>query len=99
MSVQIIENWSELVAQVKAIQPAEDLDGFDLVELQVEEAFEVEGFPNLLAESVGTSIEVFFPDECVKTYEISPGIFVSCRVRRANLTRIFVHRDSISVLV
>jgi len=99
MSVRIIENWSDLVALVKAIQPAEDLDGFDLVELQVEEAFEVEGFPNLLAESIGTSIEVFFPDECVKSYEISPGICVSCRVRRANLTKLFVHRESISVLI
>ena len=99
MSVRIIENWSDLVARVKAIHPAKDLHGFDLVELQIEEATEVEGFPNLLAESIGTSIEVFFPDECVKSFEISPGICVSCRVRKANLTKIFVHRESISVLV
>jgi hypothetical protein len=99
MSVQIVENWSDLVAQVKDIHPAEELDGFDLVELFVEEAYEVEGFPNLLAESVETSIRVFFPDESVKSLEIFPGSVVSCRVRRANLTKIFVHRGSISVLL
>jgi hypothetical protein len=98
MPVRIVENWSDLVAQVKDIHPAEELDGFDLVELFVEEACEVEGFPNLLAESVETSIGVFFPDECVKSHEISPGSLVSCRVRRANLTKNFVHREFISIL-
>ena len=95
MSVRIVENWSDLVARVQDIHLAEDLDGFEALELYVEESFEVEGYPNLLAQSIDTSIVVYFPAEVVKTLEISPGRVVSCRVRRADLIRNFVHREFI----
>jgi len=97
MSVRIVENWSDLVARVRDIQLSADLDGFDAVELFVEESFEVEGYPNLLAQSIDTLIVVFFPADVVKDCELSPGRIVSCRVRRADLTKNFVHREFISI--
>ena len=95
MSVRIIENWSDLVARVEDIQSAEDLDGFHAVELYVEESFEVEGYPNLLAQSINKSIVVFFPDDCIQSLEISIGRNLSCRVRMADPTKYFVHREHI----
>jgi hypothetical protein len=97
MSVRIIENWSDLVARVQDINSAENLVGFQAVELYVEESFEVEGYPNFLAKSIDTSIVVFFPDDCVKSLGISTGRMLSCRVRRADLNINFVHREHIVI--
>ncbi len=101
MSVSMIENWSNILGLVQAIQESHDLEGFDEVEVQVEQVDPVEGYPDLvatyLAEADAPCLWILMPVEVVTRYEISAGMFVECRVRRAGQNRIFVHSDYLVV--
>lgn len=97
MSVQIIENWSDIVAQIRKISPSSDVTGFSDVEMLVEQVNEVKGFANLLNDAIGKQITVYFPDDRIEGLDITPGCVISCRVRRARLNTNFVHREHISV--
>ncbi len=97
MSVQIIENWSDITGKVRACEPSPNVAGFMAVEIAVEQVKAVEGFANLLGQAVGTNLMVLVPDELVKALAITAGDMITCRVRRANLERSFVHRNYVSV--
>jgi hypothetical protein len=97
LSVQIIENWSDVVAKVEEISPSPDMTGFSAVEMLVEQVNEVTGFANLLDHAIGKKIVVYFPDDRVESLDVTAGRVISCRVRRASLTMNFVHREHISV--
>lgn len=97
MSVQIIENWSDVTGTVRSCQPSPDVAGFVAVEIAGEQVNPVEGFANLLEYAAGKNLVVLVPEELVKSLAITPGNVIACRVRRANLNRAFVHRNHISV--
>jgi len=97
MSVQIVDNWSEVNGVVLSCNLFHDVAGFVAVELSVEKVSPVEGFANLLEHVEGQALVVLVPEELVKSLDIVPSDMIACRVRRANLERTFVHRNYISV--
>jgi len=97
ISVQIIENWSEVSGVVRTCSSSPDVAGFVAVEVAVEKVNPVEGFANLLGNTGGKPLVVLVPGELAKSLHISPGVMIACRVRRANLDRTFVHRNHISI--
>lgn len=101
MSVSMIENWSDILGLVQAVGQDEELQGFDYVEVLVEQVIPVEGYPdlvaNLLEEEPEPRLVVLMPVEIVTTYAIAPGVLVECRVRRAGPSRTFVHSDYVVV--
>jgi hypothetical protein len=97
MSVQIIENWSDVNGVVRSCNPSPDVGGFRAVEVVVEKVNPVEGFANLLGDTEGKPLVVLMPEELVKSLRIARGVMIACRVRRANLDRTFVHRNYVSV--
>lgn len=94
LAIQIIENWSDIVARIKEINPSK-LTGYHEVMMLVEQVKAVKGYANLLDKSVGKEIKVNFPEEHMKSIEINVDTVISCRVRKANLTTNFVHPQRI----
>ena len=97
MTVQIIENWSDIKGVVRSCNPSSDVRGFIAVEVMVEKVNPVEGFANLLGQALGKPLVVLIPEELVKSLGIAPDVAIECRVRRADLKRTFVHREHVSV--
>ena len=101
MSVSMIENWSDILGMVQAVAVYDDLDGFDSVEVLVEQVMPVEGYPNLVAtyldEAEQPVLYVLMPVQVVLEYAITSGVVLECRVRRAGADRLFVHTDTITV--
>jgi hypothetical protein len=101
MTVSMIENWSTIFGLVQAVSNDNDLRGFEDVELFVERVEPVEDYPELvsvyLEENAAKTLCVLMPAEIVAEYEISDGVWLECRVRRAGLERIFVHQDYVVV--
>ena len=98
LSVQIVENWSDILAEVTKVFTSPDIDGFTIVEMFVLQVFEVENFDNLIGDAVGKDVSVNFPENLIESLGITAGSLISCRVRRASLTMNFVHREYIFVL-
>lgn len=101
MTIQIIENWSDILGVVEAVESSDDLKDFDLLVVWVERVEPVEGYPNLVAtyleEEPEPRLKVLAPVEIVTQYEITEGVVLECRVRRAGPERMFVHRDKIQI--
>ncbi len=98
MSVPIIENWSKITAEIRGITESKEISGFSEVELKVDRVEPVDDFPSLLNETAGTNLVVHFPSDLVENTRISPGNQVSCWVRKAGLSRYFVHREHVRKL-
>ena len=56
--VQVIENLTKLVGAILARRPHPELDGYDVVTVQIERVEPVEGLPNLLAAQPGSQMDV-----------------------------------------
>jgi hypothetical protein len=101
MSVSMIENWAFIQGLVQAVSESQDLAGFDLVDVLVENVEPVEGYPDLirtyLDEEDEPRLPVLMPAELVVEYAIETGVLLECRVRRAGLDRVFVHREYVTV--
>lgn len=101
MAVSMIENWSTVAGLVQAVIADADLQGFDDVELLVERVEPVEGYPDLvsiyLEEASEPCLSILIPAEIVAAYEITGGVLLECRVRRAGPERVFVHQDYLAI--
>ncbi len=97
MSVQIIENWTDITGVLKGSRRSETLNGFLALEIEVTQAHPVEGFANLLAEIVGQTIHVNARTESAEKFQLTPGAIVNCRVRRGGANSLFIHPDHFSV--
>lgn len=101
MTTSIVENWAVVLGQVRTIGPSDEPQGFDIVEIKVDEIHEVEGYPNLVAAYLEDEIEpllpVLMPIEIIDQFQIVLGTILECRVRRSGVDRIFVHRKYIAV--
>lgn len=102
MSVQMIENWADVLGEVLEMLPAGDLDDFEQVLLLVQRVDSVEDFPNLVAtyleETGDQHLAVLVPIDLVVSYHITQGVLLACRVRRAGPDRVIVHRQHVQVL-
>lgn len=97
MSVPIAENWSDLEGEIRGIEDETEIQGFSRVFISVHTVRPIEGFANLLEGMEGAEIGVLFPKECLQDHALSPGVRLTCRVRRAGVDQIFVNRERISV--
>jgi len=95
--VQIIENWTSIHGAVTRCTASSDLKGFCRVEVAVDQAEAVTGYPNLLEQARDTLLVIHIPEELVMKYEIIPESEIQCRVRLAGLGRVFVHHEHIMV--
>ena len=98
MPVSIIENWALVEGAVARLEAPEDLPEFTGVIMRVDDVQPVEGFPNLLAEAVGSDLRVLIRSEQVRELGVSRGDLLRCRVRKAAGSRVFVHRRHIEKL-
>lgn len=96
VSVQIIENWTEIHGTVRSVAPSTDVREFVAVTVAVDRATTLEGFANLLTDVVGKEITVLIPEELARSLDIKQGSVITCRVRKAGSNRIFAHRQHIS---
>ncbi|HEX6558650.1 MAG TPA: hypothetical protein VF021_04290 [Longimicrobiales bacterium] len=88
--VQIVENW----ANIKGTAEEVARDGDDLtIELRLESADDVAGYPNLLASELGSRITLRVP-QARETVE--PGDVIRCRARRAGPDRFFGLGDTLA---
>ncbi|MBZ0114895.1 MAG: hypothetical protein K8J08_20710 [Thermoanaerobaculia bacterium] len=89
--VQIVENWSDLTGVVQAVR-AEATGDRVTVTVGVDSAAPVEEFAHLLADAVGTEIDVSMPASLVAEQEVTVGGAIRFRVRRASAGRNYVHK-------
>jgi hypothetical protein len=97
MQVQIVENWADLEGDVRSVTRGSDVNGFDVVELDVRATRDVGVFPNFFAQSVGEVVRVYVPHDIVVGLPLNPGARVNCRVRKAGPTRVFIDPRQVSV--
>jgi hypothetical protein len=93
MMVSIRENWSEITGVVRSISSAPDLKDYMVAQVQVEQVRDVEGFANLLADTVGTELAIYIPADLISTHPLTPGMRITWRVRRGGPHKVFVLRD------
>ena len=70
MSVSIIENWSNISAEVTGVTASQDLSGFMEVEMLVDSVTPANDYPSLLDDTVGTHLIVHFPADLVESSRI-----------------------------
>lgn len=102
MQVQIVENWTDIVGEIRSYSPQSTVAGFASLEIAVTAVKSVERFPgifypNLLENVVNQRIQVNVPLALIDKMEISPGMVISCRIRRASLTSVFVHPEHLRI--
>lgn len=89
--VQIVENWSQVQGRVTAIAPASGLSGFSVVQVDVQSAATVDGFPNMLARHLGERLDIFVPDASAQSLAV--GQHITWRARRAGPHKVFAAAD------
>lgn len=89
--MRAIENWADLRGTVREIRRRPGVPQMSDVVLAVEEARDVEGYPNLLTEAPGQELAVSVETE--KLGGIEPGAEVRCRAQRADPRTVVAHPD------
>jgi len=95
--VQVVENWADVQAEVRSVRSAPDLPSHVIAEMHVDAVTAVAGFPNLLADTKDTVIEVRVPKELAHERGLAAGSKVKCRLRLGGPQRIFAHPDRFDV--
>jgi hypothetical protein len=83
--VQARENRSAVVGTVLSIAPHPELDGWDLVELELTSHEPVDGYADLLDATVGDTIRVGVRHALLGD-DVHPGDRLRCRVRVGRAT-------------
>jgi len=94
--VPIRENRSDIVGVIRSLSPATDLKDFIIAVVLIEQVSAVEGFANLLDKAVGTELPIHIPRTLASTHRLTPGIRITCMVRKADTHRVFVFPDHFS---
>lgn len=85
--VQVIENRADLEGQVLSVRVDAKRPRHRTVTIAVGAAAPVEGYPNLFAQTVGSSLDVIVPVE--KVQALNAGSKVRFRVRRTGPFTVF----------
>lgn len=95
--VQIAENWADVVGVLLDHYPSKTNAGFVTLEIKVERLEGVEGYRNLLEGTEGEVIYVNVPEAVSERLELRRGAKISCRVRKADPRKLFVHPEQITI--
>jgi hypothetical protein len=93
--VQVVENWALVLGIVHGREAAELGRDLVTVVLEVRAVEDVEGFPNLLRDAVGTDLCVLMPRTVARDAGLENGALASCRVRKAAPTLHFADPESV----
>ena len=81
--VNIIENWANIKGTIVAISNNPGLPEFYLVEVKLESASDVEGFPNLAKADKGKIIQINVRKTEMEKNNIILNAPISCAVRKS----------------
>lgn len=95
--MQIIENWAILSGTIQQLSVSQQYPKFYELNLQVENAEDVPGFPNLLKDTLNQVATILIPTDLTSELKIQEGDFLNARVRKASHQRLFVHRDHVHI--
>lgn len=98
MAVPIIENWSDIVGEIRNVQPSPETTGFLSAEILLQEIRPVPEFANLLDGRVGQSISVKVPQELGQRLGLRPGATFRGRVRQSGVNSYFVHPEHATLI-
>ena len=88
--VIIIENWAKLKGKVLSFSPNAGLNGFYIMRLRLDQAEQIEGFPNLAEADVKKEININIKIENFKKTRITVGKDYSFIARKASGSMYFV---------
>lgn len=89
--VQVIENHAELAGTLVGVQPDPSRPGFVTVTVDVHHVAPVQGFPNLLADTIGQRVAVIArADSALAAHEPGP---ISFRARKTGPNQVFADPD------
>ncbi len=86
-----IENWAELSGTVRDVRPRPGVPQMSEMVLAVDEARDVEGYPNLLTEAPGGELAVAVESD--RLGGIEPGSRVRVRAQRAGPATVVSHPE------
>jgi hypothetical protein len=93
---QAIENWAELAGTLREVRPPDGPSQMSKLVIQVHKADDVEGYPNLLADTPGRELAVAIKTAKLDDLDVQPGAEVRCRAQRASPDVVVAHPDEIS---
>jgi hypothetical protein len=94
--VQVVENWTDVEGEVRAVDPHPSLEGYRSVRLAVVGAQPVPGVRDLVSQYVGQELAVAVPAEVTDRIDAAPGSRVRWRVRLARPGAFFAHPDVVA---
>jgi hypothetical protein len=94
--VQAIENWADLSGRLREVRPRPGVPQMSELVVEVEEAEDVEGFPNVLAEATGRELAVAIETEKLKQTGVGPGDRVRVRAQRASPSVVVAHPEGLA---
>jgi hypothetical protein len=95
--MQVVENWSDVVARVITVEPQTGGDGLRRCQVEILEVLSVEGWPNLFEAATGDLISLTIPETAI-TAELAPGSVIRCRIRLGGPLEAFAHPEHLTVL-
>jgi hypothetical protein len=98
MSVQIIENWSDIRGTIREIRPSPAGEAFFEITIVVDTVSETDGFPSLVLFHPGETIPVQGRKDTPGFERISNGAKISGRIRMAGSGRYFFHPELVRIL-
>jgi hypothetical protein len=81
--VSIIENWASIEGVIVSLYENPDLQGFYIIELDLQRSEDEGGFPNLAKADEGKVIRINIRREQLETMDIKPGNPLRATVRKA----------------
>ncbi len=87
--VPIRENWSDAMGRVLSIEPSDR--GFVRMQVALDSANDVAGFPNLLRDRVGETMSVELPGATAQATGLASGDRFSARLRLGTGDLAFAH--------
>ena len=96
--VQAIENWAALEGTVRDMRTSDVRADLDEVDVAVDRVEPVDPYPNLLSETLGSTVSVTIPKDVVKRLSIEPGVRIRCQARRTSPLDVFARPDSVTVV-
>ena len=97
MKAPIVENWSDIAGEIKAVRPHPELAEFVAAAITLGDAHAVPAFAHLLEGCAGQTISVNIPQELGHRLGLKPGVTFRGRVRRGG-NAYFVHPEHAALI-
>ena len=96
--MQVVENWSDLVGVVEAVQATTAKPGYACIVLKIENMHDVDGYPNLINADASEILSVYLPEELCASRDVGKGERISCRIRLVKPGLYYLHSDYFDII-